>query len=84
MAEARPLGETPLLGVAVDDIRFLQPVPVGSLLTVVARVLDKRDSSKPHRGFVRVQLMINEVTSGEAVASKIWTILVPRRPRSPD
>lgn len=78
MAEARPLGATPLIGVGVDDIRFLKPVHAETTIFVQAEVIELRPSSKPKRGFVRLQLSVIDEESGEVVLSEIWTVMVPR------
>ena len=77
MAEAKPLGDTPLVGVGVDEIWFLKPVFVGTTIYVDAEVLSKRKSSKPGRGFVKMQLHVRDAAHNEAVLSEVWTILVP-------
>ncbi len=77
MADAKPLGETPLLGVGVTDIHFASPVYPDTTIYVVARVTNVRKSSKPGRGFVKMDLEIRDRASGEAVATETWTMLVP-------
>lgn len=78
MAEAKPLGETPLIGVAVDEIRFLKPVFVDAEIRVLAVVTEKRESSKPGRGYIRMALRVLECQSDEVVLTESWLMLVPR------
>ena len=77
MAEAKPFGETPLIGVGVTDIKFLKPVIQNAKIYVEAIVTAKRTSTKPGRGFVKMQLTVYDSNSSEAVLSETWTVLVP-------
>ncbi len=77
MAEARPFGDTPLIGVGVNDIRFLRPVFAKTSIHVCATVTGKRASSKTGRGFVTMHLTTKNTASGEAVLSQDWTVMVP-------
>ncbi len=77
MAEARPFGDTPLLGVGVDEIRFVKPVFVNTTVYVVAEVISKRKSSKPGRGFVKLKLRVLNADNDQPVLSEVWTVLVP-------
>jgi acyl dehydratase len=53
-AEARPYGSTPILGMGVDELRWLQPIRPGDLLTVRREVISAKQSmSKPDRGVLK-------------------------------
>lgn len=77
MAEAKPLGETPLLGVGVTDIHFARPVFVDTVIYVVATVTRVRASSKPGRGFVTMDLEVLDRSNDEVLVTETWTIMVP-------
>jgi acyl dehydratase len=79
MVEARPLGETPLIGASIDSLRFVAPVLPGDVLRVEAEVLETRPSrSRPEIGFLRLRLVtLNQ--REEAVLTQDWNLLVPRR-----
>ena len=79
MVLARPLGDTPLIGVGIEGLRFVAPVYPGDVLRVEAEVLETRpSSSRPDRGFLRLRLVtLNQ--RAEPVLSQEWTLLVPRR-----
>lgn len=77
VAESRPLGETPLLGVGVDGIEFSRPVYPETEIFARATVLSKRASSKPGRGFVQMEVETIDTASNDVVARQVWTIMVP-------
>ncbi len=77
MAEARPFGDTPLIGVGVNDIRFLEPVFAETSIYVCATVTGKRESSKTGRGFVTMHLTTKNRACDKAVLSEDWTVMVP-------
>ena len=77
MAEAKPFGETPLIGVGVDGIEFRKPVFPGTRIRVVARIVSKRGSTKPGRGFVVLDVETLNADSGEPVIRQQWSVLVP-------
>jgi acyl dehydratase len=79
MVEARPLGDTPLIGASIDNLRFVAPVLPGDVLRVEAEVLETRPSrSRPEIGFLRLRLVtLNQ--REEPVLTQDWNLLVPRR-----
>ncbi len=77
MALAKPFGEVPLVGVGVTDIQFLKPVFANETVFVEAVVESKRASSKPGRGFVKLNLTVRNRETNEAVLTETWTVLVP-------
>jgi acyl dehydratase len=78
MVEAKPFGDTPLLGMQVDDIRFHKPLLAGMTLHAVGEVVGLRPSSKGGRGYV--QFRVTTYADGEVIATQQWTMLVPGRP----
>jgi acyl dehydratase len=69
----------PVVGVGVDNLRYLQPVRAGERLTARAEVLAVRpSSSRPDRGYL--VLRVTTLRQGGApVLTQDWTVLVPRR-----
>jgi len=77
MVEARPLGNTPLIGASIDNLKFLAPVLPGDVLRVEAEVLETRASrSRPDRGFMRLRLLTRR-QDGTPVLTQEWTLLLP-------
>jgi acyl dehydratase len=65
---------------AIDELRFPAPVRPGDRLSVVATVLDARESStRPDRGIVRTQLR-SFTADGVLVLSMIIVNLIRRAP----
>ncbi len=64
---AKPFGDTPILGIGVDMLRWLKPVRPGDVLTVTREVTElKRSQSKPDRGMIRTRATVVDQT-GETV-----------------
>ena len=79
---ARPLGATPLVGVSIDELRFLEPVRPGDVLTAEAEVLEVRASrSNPARGYL-VLRVVTRRSDGVPVLTQQWTLLLPRRDKA--
>ena len=67
----------PLVGVAVDEIRFLKPLVVDTRIAVRATITRIRPSSKPGRGFVTLNLEVRNTDNDEVILTETWTVLVP-------
>ena len=70
-----------VVGVGVDDMRWIAPVEPGDKLRARAEILSKRESaSRPNQGYMTVP----ETTrvGDKQVASMVVTMMVPRRPTS--
>ena len=69
-----------ILGVGVDELRWLRPVRPGDSLYVKTEVLEVRPSkSEADRGLIRVRTTtFNQ--NGEQVQMYVGNLLVPRRP----
>jgi acyl dehydratase len=79
IADARPLGTTPLIGIEIKNLRFLHPVRPGDTLTVEAEVLGtRRSESRPERGFLDLAVTTRN-QDGRPVVTQRWTLLVPTR-----
>jgi len=80
MVQGRLLGSTPVVGVAIDNLRFLQPVHAGDSLTAEAEVLQIRPSkSKSDRGYLVLRVVTRRKQDQEPVLTQDWTLLMPRR-----
>lgn len=78
---ARPLGSTPLVGVGIDNLRFLKPVRPGDVLTARAEVIAVRPSeSHAERGYLVLRVTTLRRPDDEPVLTQDWTLLLPRRP----
>ena len=76
--EFKPVGGS--IGLAVDELRWPQPVHPGDVLQVETEILDVRKSrSKPDRGIIRIR---NVTTNqrGDIVQSFMAFVMVRRRP----
>jgi acyl dehydratase len=70
----------PVIGVGVDNLRYLKPVRAGDRLNAKAEVLEVRPSrSHADRGYLVVRVVTTR-NDGERVLTQDWTVLVPRRP----
>ena len=81
IVDARLLGDTPLVGVGIENLRYVAPVRPGDTLRAAAEVLEVRASeSRPERGFMRLRVTTSN-QHGQQVLTQDWTLLVPRRGR---
>lgn len=77
-------GRTPMLGIGIDELRWLKPVRPGDRLTVEREVVEvKRSESRPDRGTVRTRVVVRN-EAGEAVLSLYSIGRIPARPASPE
>jgi acyl dehydratase len=76
--EFKPVGGS--IGLAVDELRWPQPVRPGDILKLETEILDVRKSkSKPDRGIIRIR---NVTTNqrGEIVQTFMAFVMIRRRP----
>ena len=79
MVEAKPFGETPLIGMEVDEVRFPRPVKPGMRLRAEGEIIDLRASrTRPGRGYVRMRIRTIDEKAGEVLIQQ-WRLLVPRK-----
>ncbi len=77
--EVRPFGPHPLLGLGVDDLRWLAPVRPGDTLHLEGEVIELTPSKTKPQGVARVKwTAINQ--RGEPVYTFTPIGIVPRRP----
>ena len=78
--EAGGYGDTPMLGMGIDELRWLKPVRPGDVLTVEREVVEvKRSESRPDRGTVRTRVVVRN-EAGEPVLSLYSIGRIPARP----
>lgn len=78
--ESRPFGDTPQLGLGVDELRWLKPVRPGDRLTVEREILAVIPSkTKPDRGTVRTRVLVRNQDSHPVLTYQAL-IQLPRRP----
>ena len=77
--EVRPFGPHPLLGIGVDDLRWLAPVRPGDVLHIEGEVIELTPPKTKPQGVVRVKwTAFNQ--HGDPVCTFTPMGVVPRRP----
>jgi acyl dehydratase len=77
--EVRPFGPHPLLGIGVDELRWLAPVRPGDVLHIEGEVVDLTPSKTRPQGVARIKwTAINQ--RGEPVYTFTPIGVVPRKP----
>ena len=77
MAEARPLGDTPMIGIEIQGFKFLAPLKPGVRLSAEAIIKKAwRSKSKPHLGFIQVEVT-TETETGQPILTQTWTVVMP-------
>ena len=77
--EVRPFGPHPLLGLGVDDLRWLAPVRPGDVIHIEGEVVELTPSKTKPQGIVRVKwTAFNQ--NGDPVYTFTPIAVVPRRP----
>lgn len=77
--DAGVFGDTPLLGLKIDDLEWRHPVRPGDHLSIVREVFDIRVSrSKPDRGVLTMRMTVTN-QEGEVAMSFLNLIQMPLR-----
>ncbi|MBW8638171.1 MaoC family dehydratase [Hoeflea sp. WL0058] len=72
-------GDTPMVGLGVDELRWRQVVKPGDVLEVKREVIEtRRSKSRPDRGVIRTRVEVSN-QNGEVVLSLISSGQVPTR-----
>lgn len=79
--DLHPFGPHPLLGLAVDDLRWLAPVRPGDVLRIEGEVVELTPSRTKPQGTARVRWTVYN-QNGEQVLTFTPTVIVPRRPNT--
>jgi acyl dehydratase len=77
--DARPFGEQPLIGLGVDELRWLAPVRPGDVLHLEGEVVALTPSRTKPQGIVRVKWTLHR-RDGEPVYTFTPIAIVQRRP----
>ena len=81
LVEMRPYGSTPMLGMGIDELRWLHPVRPGDRLDVHREVVAvTRSRSKPDRGVVRTAVSVTN-QDGIKVMTMVGLGQMPARTR---
>jgi acyl dehydratase len=79
VTEARPFGDNPVLGLGVDELRWLRPVRPGDTLRLEGEVVELAPSRSKPQGVARIRwTLFNQ--RDEAVYTILPIAIVPRRP----
>ncbi|MGF6872782.1 MaoC family dehydratase [Paraburkholderia sp. MM5477-R1] len=77
---ARLFGETPVIGMGADELRWLQPVRPGDTVHVERELVDVESiPDKPRRGIARARIDLKN-QRGELVMRLYGLSSIPRRP----
>jgi acyl dehydratase len=77
-------GRTPVVGLGLDELRWLQPVRAGDRLTARREVVEVRRSSSDARfGVVRTRVTMRN-QNGKTVMTCVSAGRVPARPQQPE
>lgn len=78
--ESAPFGDTPLLGLKVDDLQWRTAVRPGDQLSIRREIVDvRRSESKPDRGVLTMRMTVTN-QRGEVAMSFVNLIQIPARP----
>ncbi|WP_371821931.1 MaoC family dehydratase [Skermanella sp. TT6] len=78
--DQKPFGDTPLLGLSVDQLYWLQPVRPGDILSIRREIVAvARSRSKPDRGTVQMRMTVTNQRD-EVAMSFLNLIQVPAAP----
>ncbi|MDZ3832440.1 MAG: MaoC family dehydratase [Sphingopyxis sp.] len=77
--DSAPFGDTPLLGLKVDDLQWRHAVRPGDRLSVKREIVDlRRSESKPDRGVLTMRMTITN-QDGDVAMSFVNLIQIPAR-----
>jgi len=78
--ESGGYGDTPVIGMGVDELRWRKPVRPGDKLTVTREVIStERSKSRPEFGMIRTKVTVSN-QNDEVVMTSIALGQVPARP----
>ena len=77
--QAGGYGKTPVVGMGIDELRWVKPVKAGDQLTVTREIIElRRSESNPMRGIIRTRVTVQN-QAGDAVMTLVTTGRVPAR-----
>lgn len=72
-------GATPVVGLGIDELRWVKPVRAGDVLTVGREIVElRRSSSNPRYGIIRTRVTVRN-QAGEPVMTLVTNGRVPAR-----
>lgn len=78
VVDSKPLGETPLVGMKVEDVHLKKPLKPNDEIYATCEVVAKRESkTKPNMGYVSVKTQTFTIDNA-LLASQVWVIVVPK------
>ena len=78
VADSKPFGSTPLIGMLLERIQFHRPVLPGTEIHCRGEILETRLSeSKTDRGYVLMHIETLDASSDEVLISQDWRMVVP-------
>ena len=77
MVEARPFGATPLIGAAVEQLRFRRPVRPGTRLRCRAVVEGFEGARQPGLGYAVMAVDTLDADIGAVLLAQRWRLLLP-------
>jgi len=79
-----PFGDTPMLGLKIDDLQWRHPVRPGDRLAIVREILEVTPSrSKPDRGTVLMRMSVTNQDGVEVMSFRNLIQLPARRAAAP-
>jgi len=79
VVRSKPFGETPLVGVAVDDIRFRKKVLPDTQIYCKATIVEVTKIDHKNYGHVTLSVETFDKISHMLLLSQKWTLLVPEK-----
>lgn len=77
--QAGGYGKTPVVGMGIDELRWVKPVKAGDQLTVTREIIElRRSESNPMRGIIRTRVTVQN-QAGDSVMTLVTTGRVPAR-----
>lgn len=75
LVDSKPFGETALIGMQVDEVRFIAPLIPGATLQAFMEIIELTPSSKGTRGYVSVK--VTTKADGKEMLTQKWKMLIP-------
>ncbi len=78
MAQAKPFGDRPIIGLEVQNLKFSAPLRPGDRVSAKAEITKAwRSKSKP-MGFFHFSVETSN-QNGTVILSQVWTVILPSR-----
>ena len=78
MAEARPFGDHPVIGLEVQNLKFHGPLRPGYILSARGQIIKAWRSKTKPMGFFNVKVTTSN-QDGDPVLSQTWTVILPTK-----